>query len=201
MEKTKKHFRILLGIYIVILVWAIILKMNLFHIIERDFYSTLETHRFFNPKTVFPKIPFPPRYFALDTEEGQVNILNILAFIPFGFLVSAISEGTRLWNAMLFSFLLSFAFEASQIFTAIGGFAVIDLMFNTLGGTVGFVVFAIFDWIRKQFRKETQDKITMGVISICYVCFVPVAVYGVAKTIYHIDFYLSLIEPMINSLR
>ncbi len=194
MEKMKKHFRILLGIYVVILIWGIILKMNWLDSIEFNFNRMVKLD-FYSRFTY----NFRPSWIKGD---GLSDVfLNFLSFVPYGFLVTHVALKPSFTKGIGFSFLLSFLFETSQILTAIGEFAPSDLVFNTLGGAVGFVVFAIFDWIRKQFRREAQMKMTMAIVVICYACFVPLAVYGVAKTIYHIDFYLSLIEPMVNSLR
>ncbi len=195
MDKFRKHFRILLGIYIVILIWGILLKMSRIDLIEDNFYRAIE-------RDLFLRFTYTLFEFSLTYQPLiETYYLNFFVFVPFGFLVASLLREASFLKVLGISFLLSLIFETSQFFTSFGGFVTFDLILNSFGGAVGFIVFAIFDWIRKQFRQEAQEKITMGVIIISYVCFVPLAVYGVAKTIYHIDFYLSLIEPMINSLK
>lgn len=161
----------------------------------RKFYRAIE-------RDLFSRFTYTLFEFSLTYKPLiQTYYLNFLAFIPFVFLVAALLREASFLKVLGISFLLSLIFETSQIFTAIGGFAMLDLILNSLGGVGGFIIFAIFDRIRKLFSQKTQEKITMGVIIICYICFVPLAVYGVAKTIYHIDFYLPLIEAMVQSLK
>ncbi len=199
MEKIDKHFRVLLNIYIVILIWAIFLKMNSIESIEDSFYYTIKHHHPLNWKNPFSNNKFSAYYFSWNTSAGRTNILNILAFIPYGFLVAAVSKNYAFLRATIWSFFLSLVFETLQFFTAIGGFEAMDLVLNTLGGVIGVVIFAIFNCIRKQINTESQENFTAAIATICYIYFVPLALYGIAKTAYHFDFYLSLIEPMINS--
>ena len=193
--KNKRHFYILLGIYIVILIWGIILKASMIGIVQNSFYNTVKLD-LYSRLTESPLNPFSMTY-----TKVEYNILNVAVFIPYGFIISALSEKKTFLKAAGLSLLLSLIFEILQIFTAIGGFATNDLMYNTLGGIVGFVIFAVLDLVTNRFTEKTREDITRAVVIICYICFVPLAIYGVGKTIYHLDFYLSLIEPMLNSLR
>ena len=193
--KNKRHFYILLGIYIVILIWGIILKASMIDIVQNSFYNTVKLD-LYSRLTESPLNPFSMTY-----TKVEYNILNVAVFIPYGFIISALSEKKTFLKVARLSLLLSLIFEVSQIFTAIGGFATSDLMYNTLGGIVGFVIFAVLDLLTNRFTEKTRENITRTVVIICYTCFVPLAIYGIGKTIYHLDFYLSLIEPMLNSLR
>lgn len=193
--KNKRHFYILLGIYIVILIWGIILKASMIGIVQNSFYNTVKLD-LYSRLTESPLNPFSMTY-----TKVEYNVFNFVAFVPYGFIISALSERRTFAKAAGLSLLLSLIFEVSQIFTAIGGFATSDLMFNTLGGMAGFVIFALFDWIRIRCGQGAYEKITAAVVIAGYVCFVPLSVYGIGKTICNIDSYLSLIEPMINSLR
>ena len=168
--------------------------MTRLYSIEKDFDRIVKMD-------LFSRFTYSLNPFLMKEIKGENVFFNILAFAPFAFLASASSSKTSFLKILGISFLLSLGFEAFQIFTAWGGFATMDLICNTLGGAVGFILFVIFDWIRKQCFQEARDKMTMAVVVICYVFFLPLAVYGVVKKIYHIDFYLSIIEPMINSLR
>ena len=192
--KNKRHFCILLGIYIVILIWGIILKASMIDIVQNSFYNTVKLD-LYSRLTESPLNPFSMTY-----TKVEYNILNVAAFIPYGFIISTLSEKKTFLKAAGLSFLLSLIFEILQIFTASGGFATNDLMYNTLGGIVGFVVFAVLDLVTNRFTEKMREDITRAVVIICYICFVPLAIYGVGKTIYNLDFYLSLIEPMLNSL-
>lgn len=69
---------------------------------------------------------------------------NIVAFIPFGILIAGMVRQSFFTgiNVLFLSFLLSLGYEATQLLTGIGIFDVDDLMLNTLGGMIGYLVYA-----------------------------------------------------------
>lgn len=72
------------------------------------------------------------------------TLLNILMFIPFGFLVPAIwKERRSLKKIALMGFGLSFIIETLQIFT-FRCTDIDDLIFNTLGAILGYYIWIIF---------------------------------------------------------
>ncbi len=73
------------------------------------------------------------------------NILgNIVGFIPLGILLPALfSRLRRWWKTTLFIFILSALFEVTQLITGWGLFDVDDIILNSFGGWVGFVIFYI----------------------------------------------------------
>ena len=78
---------------------------------------------------------------------------NIVAFMPFGFFVSALSERKQnLFTILLKTFLFSFTIEVTQYFTQTGAFDVDDLMLNTFGGALGFVCYWMIAGRRKSRR-------------------------------------------------
>ncbi|BBF44101.1 VanZ family protein [Lachnospiraceae bacterium KM106-2] len=78
-------------------------------------------------------------------ESFIVNILgNIFAFSPFGFFLPMLCRKTRHWfHITLLSFELSLCIETLQLATKLGIFDVDDLIMNTIGGLVGYIIFAI----------------------------------------------------------
>ena len=86
---------------------------------------------------------------------------NILLFMPFGLLVTdMIKENCKKYNVlvtMIITFLTSLAIEFIQM--RIGrSFDVDDILLNTLGGVLGFLIFYLFD---KVFKKITKEKYNM----------------------------------------
>jgi len=73
---------------------------------------------------------------------------NVAAFVPFGFFLPVFSERCRRFlNTLLYSFELSLLVELIQLITKVGSFDVDDIILNTLGGAVGFVVYkAVRSW-------------------------------------------------------
>ncbi|MCB7304642.1 VanZ family protein [Bariatricus massiliensis] len=82
--------------------------------------------------------------FTYIGEDVVPYILNIVLFIPFGFLCPLLWKSKRFWyRTVLAGFSLSLLIEVSQIFT----FRVTDiddLLMNTLGTCIGFFVFVLF---------------------------------------------------------
>lgn len=76
---------------------------------------------------------------------------NVLAFIPFGVILPVISRRCRsVFRIMLFSFEFSFLVECIQLVTKVGTFDVDDLMLNTLGGVIGYLIFAVCNRMRRR---------------------------------------------------
>ena len=69
---------------------------------------------------------------------------NVLAFMPFGFFLPVIWERTRHWYiTVILSFAMSLIVETMQLVGKVGSFDVDDLLLNTIGGFVGYIIFAL----------------------------------------------------------
>jgi len=70
---------------------------------------------------------------------------NIVMFIPFIFLLlscfSRISDKNPLIRSLLISFLFSLFIETTQLVISIGTFQIADLVYNTVSGGMGYVVY------------------------------------------------------------
>lgn len=86
--------------------------------------------------------------FALFT-----NILgNVVGFIPFGYILPVVFRGFRNGFLIILSgFCLSLCVEVIQLVTKVGCFDVDDLILNTLGAAVGYLAFAICDYLRRKY--------------------------------------------------
>lgn len=84
---------------------------------------------------------------------------NILIFVPFGFFISVASRARGFFMTLFYSFALSLCVEIFQLITRVGSFDVDDLLLNTIGGVVGYILFAICNRIRRKHygygRKKT----------------------------------------------
>lgn len=75
---------------------------------------------------------------------------NVLIFMPFGFFLPMASKYRSFLAAVFYSFALSFCVETFQLLTKVGSFDVDDLLLNTLGGALGYIVFMICAAIRRR---------------------------------------------------
>ncbi len=90
----------------------------------------------------------------LGTRAVVLNIFgNIAAFMPFGILLPMIWKKLDKWYTVLvLSLALSLTVEVVQLVTKVGSFDVDDLLLNTVGGILGFLVYRI---IRGVYRKHS----------------------------------------------
>ncbi|MGC4018991.1 MAG: VanZ family protein [Muricomes sp.] len=75
---------------------------------------------------------------------------NILIFIPYGFFISMASRSRGFFMTLFYSFGLSLCVEVFQLITKVGSFDVDDILLNTLGGVMGYILFSICNVIRRR---------------------------------------------------
>lgn len=82
-------------------------------------------------------VPFADGYSHTDT-------LNIIFFIPFGFMLPLMWDKFKSFPwTMLYGFLFSAFIEISQLFTMNRATDVTDLIVNTLGACIGWVLYSV----------------------------------------------------------
>ncbi len=67
---------------------------------------------------------------------------NVIGFMPFGALLPILVRSVRrYWKVLLLSFEVSALIEVSQLIFQVGCFDVDDIILNTLGGLLGYILF------------------------------------------------------------
>lgn len=93
---------------------------------------------------------------VLGMESVVLNLGgNVAGFIPFGIMIPFLSKKRR--NFFLVTILtleFSLLIEVTQLITKAGSFDVDDLLLNTLGGSIGYMVFVIVNALLKRWRKK-----------------------------------------------
>lgn len=81
---------------------------------------------------------------------------NVIAFIPYGFILPVIAHKCRSGIFIIASgFILSFLVETVQLITKVGCFDVDDMILNTLGAVIGYLLFAVCNYLRsKRYGKK-----------------------------------------------
>lgn len=75
---------------------------------------------------------------------------NVIGFLPFGFFLPVIGCRFRCgWLTGILGFCLSLFVETVQLVCKVGSFDVDDLMLNTLGAVLGYLLFKICNLIRR----------------------------------------------------
>lgn len=95
-------------------------------------------------------IPFHSVWYYLISQQepievGLVNVFgNILLFIPFGVLLPLVwRKARRFGNTVGIIAGTSLLFEVLQMLLAIGNFDIDDVLLNTVGGMLGYALFAL----------------------------------------------------------
>ncbi len=85
--------------------------------------------------------------------------LNTAVFIPWGFLLPAIYKPFRKFRWVLAAGLgMSLIIEVTQLLGRIGVFESDDLIFNTLGTILGFILYKIYDIIFHRFKTTISNE-------------------------------------------
>ncbi len=114
--------------------------------------------RIFKKKILSPALS----EFKFNKSMNEDNIINLLGFIPFGFILAAtlirfggILEKHYLLIAVSFCFIISLSIEISQAWLPSRSSSILDLIFNTLGALIGAIIlrFFIVSSHRKRERK------------------------------------------------
>ncbi len=126
MEKSEKRAdrltKTLLLIYLTVLGWVILLKLSVQ-------FSYMEERK-------ISLIPFENGYYSM-----METIMNVVIFIPLGVYLGLLFREKTFGLKLLSFFLISLLLESMQYILRIGTFDVTDLLTNTTGGTLGYLVF------------------------------------------------------------
>ena len=89
---------------------------------------------------------FNGRHVTAETRQRNIGG-NILGFVPIGFLLPLLLSFLRRFFATTAAvLLLSLFFECAQLYTGLGIFDVDDLILNTTGGMLGWVLYRVAGW-------------------------------------------------------
>ena len=71
-------------------------------------------------------------------------------------MLAAVRRG--FFKTLFYSFGLSLCVEVVQLFTRVGSFDVDDILLNTIGGVLGYILFVICNVIRRRYHVRRQKK-------------------------------------------
>ncbi|HJA12426.1 MAG TPA: VanZ family protein [Candidatus Mediterraneibacter merdipullorum] len=75
---------------------------------------------------------------------------NILIFVPYGFFISIAAKSRGFFRALFAGMGLSLCVEVVQLITKVGSFDVDDILLNTTGSVLGYLLFVICNRIRRK---------------------------------------------------
>lgn len=128
MLQSKRLTQILFVVYLILLIWIILFKLEFS-------FSNMGTMQSVN----FTPYAAPTRF------NGEVvrseMFLNVLIFMPFGIYLEALNKSTHFILKLGTIFLASLTFELLQYFLAMGASDVTDIIHNVLGGIIGLLLY------------------------------------------------------------
>ncbi len=130
--KSKKLTQILFIVYLIVLSWIILFKMEL------DISLLCKM----NLRSV-NLIPFAGSLLVNGKVDVSEIILNIVAFIPFGVYIAMLYRKQNILIKALPIAGVSLLYEIIQYVLKIGASDITDLLGNTLGGILGILFFAL----------------------------------------------------------
>ena len=96
------------------------------------------------------------RYWTYREQLGVFAVVtnlfgNVIGFVPYGFILPVIARKCRSGFFIILSgFGLSLVVETIQLITKVGCFDVDDLILNTLGAALGYLAFAVCNYLRRK---------------------------------------------------
>lgn len=100
------------------------------------------------------------RYINYSRSIGSFNVIlnligNVVCFMPFGFVMPILSNKQRnIFKVTFLSFLCSVIIELIQLVSKLGSCDVDDVILNTMGGFLGYVMFCICIGIMHKFTEK-----------------------------------------------
>lgn len=97
------------------------------------------------------------RFIKYRDELGTFAVItnlagNVIGFIPFGLIFPIINRRTRnFFLITMLSFEFSLLVETVQLVLKVGSFDVDDIILNTLGGMIGYLIFCICNRMRRKY--------------------------------------------------
>lgn len=139
---------LLLSIYLIVLFWIIVLKLN----ISFSYKGTQNINL----------IPFREPLLYNGRIDYNEIFLNILIFIPLGLYVGILFKKSNLAQKIFSFFMVSFSFEILQFIWKIGAFDITDIINNTLGGIIGLL---LFKGLSKAFNSPAKAQKLINIIA------------------------------------
>lgn len=178
-------------IYVLIIIFAVMLKS----IIPNDL---IKNYQFLSSMNLFDRFIRGVdliNFYKVELEIGELSkalildSLNIIIFVPFGFLVSNYFKKKIILKALFVSFMFSLIIEMFQLFFIIGAFMINDLILNSLGGIIGSLLYCLI--IKKE--KYVLYNISLFIFSFVFTCFLIVLIVNVFN---NIDIYKEIFNAL-----
>lgn len=148
-KETKKRIRVislfLFIFYLILLIYFLFFAENFGRVSgEREYAYNLE---------LFKEIK---RFWNYRKELGSLAVFtniagNIICFLPFGAILPVLNRrNASVLRIALYTFEFSFLVECAQLISRVGSFDVDDILLNTAGGILGYLIYVLCNAVRRK---------------------------------------------------
>lgn len=155
MKKEQRITTVLLTIYLIILTWIILLKMQ----VTTEMLPSIRNINL---------IPYGQSVIVNGRIDFTEIINNAIAFIPVGVYVAMLKPEWSFIKKVLPSVGISLIYEVLQYVFAIGATDITDVINNTIGGIVGVCIAALcFTMFKEKAYKVLRTLAIIGTVLVC----------------------------------
>ncbi len=149
-HKLKIGELVLFAAYLILLFYLVFFSESMGRTGEHQYRYNLTLFREIKRFFVYRKV--------MGYEPLLLNVVgNVLAFMPFGYFLPKLTRrGENLFFTVLLGFELSLGVELLQLIFKIGCFDVDDLLLNTVGSFLGYLVYFFFT--RRKIKRKKSKK-------------------------------------------
>ncbi|MDF2836893.1 MAG: VanZ family protein [Paenibacillus sp.] len=149
-------------VYLYVLVRIILFKghgIDLSYLADQLLATLHDPYRIVRQMELGNVVPFYEIKRAMEsgTGHGYLNVFgNIAIFAPFGLIRGMLGtgKGMTIFSAAMGSLFLSLTLEWLQAVFVIGSFDVDDMVLNTCGGLMGYLLYRLMDQARQSFCRS-----------------------------------------------
>lgn len=147
-KATNKLTTVLFIIYLIATYWILLFKLG----VQFSYMGNRRVNL----------IPFSdPLILNGKADVGEI-ILNVVVFVPLGIYAGILFERWNFGKKLFFFFLISLIVEGLQFILAVGAFDISDIITNTSGGIIGFIIFKA---IEKAFNNSVKAQKFINIIA------------------------------------
>ena len=174
-QKLKTIVWITTILYFLFLIWVLYLKFGQYSTIAMQ-HANL--HQFTGYERLMIDInPFKLSPMHSDKRQAVIEIiLNAFVTFPLGVALNIIDKKPKLWKHLIIVFSFSLIIECLQFVTLIGGFTPSDLIMNTLGCVIGYIIYHVI-------VKRLPDRVNVTIFTIANAILSASLVYAVITII------------------
>lgn len=144
--------KLLLAIYVIILTWIIIFKMQF----SMEYLPYIRSINL---------IPFAESVIVNGKIYLKEILYNLIVFIPVGIYIAILWKDKKIYQKILPILLLTLTYESLQYILHIGASDITDILMNSLGGILGIV---FINFLYKIFKNNNKvDKALIILATIC----------------------------------